>query len=119
MYWYSSFEFVKYTPLTESNNALNIRIDNLKENISKKDIEITELKDENTSLKQKLSQYLKLFTNLIKFLKSKIFHKNRDKYYEFSKELYTHGALDLESIKDINNTYINGKNIENKQKEKR
>ncbi len=107
---------IKY--LTESNNALNIRIDNLKENISKKDKEITKLKQENTSLKQQLSQYLNLFTNLIKFLKSKMFHKDRDKYFEFSKELYTHGALDLESIKDINNTYINGKNIENKQKEK-
>lgn len=107
---------IKY--LAESNNALNIRIDNLKENISKKDKEITELKEENTSLKQKLSQYLKLFTNLIKFLKSKMFHKDRDKYYEFSKELYTHGALDLESIKEINNNYSISKNIENKQKEK-
>lgn len=107
---------IKY--LTESNSALNIRIDNLKENISKKDIEITELKEENTSLKKKLSQYINLFTNLIKYLKSKIFHKDRDKYYEFSKDLYTHGVLDLESIKDINNTYINSKNIDNKSKEK-
>lgn len=45
-----------------------------------------------------------------------MFHKDRDKYYKFSKELYTHGALDLESIKDINNTYINSKNIDNKSK---
>ena len=107
---------IKY--LTESNNALNIRIDNLKENISKKDIEMTELKEENTSLKQKLSQYLNLFANLIKFLKSKTFHKDRDKYYDFSKELYTHGALDLESIKEINNNYSSSKNIENNPKEK-
>ena len=107
---------IKY--LTESNNALNIRIDNLKENISKKDIEIAELKEKNISLKQKLSQYLNLFTNLIKYLKSKMFHKDREKYYEFSKDLYTHGALDLESIKDINNTYINSKIEENKSKEK-
>ena len=107
---------IKY--LTESNNALNIKIDNLKENISKKDIEITELKEENTYLKKKLSQYINLFTNLIKYLKSKILHKDRDKYYEFSKDLYTHGVLDLESIKDINNTYINSKNIDNKSKEK-
>lgn len=106
---------IKY--LTESNNALNIRIDNLKENISKKDIEITELKKENTSLKQKLSQYLNLFTNLIKFLKSKMFHKERDKYYEFSKELYTHGALNLESIKDINNDSINNKSKEKNNNE--
>ena len=107
---------IKY--LTESNSALNIRIDNLKENISKKDIEITELKEENASLKKKLSQYIHLFTNLIKYLKSKIFLKDRDKYYEFSKDLYTHGVLDLESIKDINNTYINSKNIDNKSTEK-
>ena len=107
---------IKY--LTESNNALNIRIDILKENISKKDIKITELKEENTSLKQKLSQYLDLFTNLIKFLKSKMFHKDRNKYFEFSKDLYTHGALDLESIKDIKNTYINSGNIKNEEKEK-
>ena len=105
---------IKY--LTESNNALNIRIDNLTNNNSKKDIEITELKEENASLKQKLSQYLNLFTNLIKYLKSKIFHKDRDKYYEFSKDLYTHGALDLDSIKEINNTYNNSKIIDKKQK---
>lgn len=106
---------IKY--LTESNNALNIRIDNLKENISKKDIETTELKEENTYLKQKLSLYFNQIKNLIKFLKSKMFHKNRDKYYEFSKDLYTHGALDLKSIKDINNNYINN-NLDNKSKEK-
>lgn len=107
---------IKY--LTESNNALNIRIDNLNKNISKQDKEITKLKEENTSLKQKLSQYINLFTNLIKFLKSKMFHKDRNKYYEFSKDLYTHGALDLESIKNINNNYNNSKNMENKAKEK-
>lgn len=80
-------------------------------------IKIDTLK-ENTFVKQKLSQYLNLLTNLINLLKYKMYHKNRDKYYEFSKNLYTHGALDLESIKDINNTYNNSKNIDNKSKEK-
>ena len=107
---------IKY--LTESNDALNIRIDNLKENISKKDIEINELKEENTTLKQKLSLYFNQIKNLINFLKSKMFHKDRDKYYEFSKDLYTHGALNLESIKDINNIFNNSKIEENKSKEK-
>lgn len=73
--------------------------------------EITKLKEENISLKQKLSQYINLFINLIKYLKSKIFHKDRDKYYEISKDLYSHGALDLNSIKDINNIY--NSNIKN------
>ena len=105
---------IKY--LTESNNALNIRIDNLTKNISKQDKEITKLKEDNTSLKQKLSQYINLFTNLIKFLKSKMLRKDRDKYYEFSKDLYTHGALDLDSIKEINNDYNNSKNLDNNTK---
>ena len=47
-----------------------------------------------------------------------MFHKDREKYYEFSKDLYTHGALDLESIKDMTNTYNKSKNIDNKAKEK-
>ena len=42
--------------------------------------------------------------------------KDRDKYYEFSKDLYTHGALDLDSIKEINNDYNNSKNLDNNTK---
>ena len=94
---------IKY--LTESNNALIIRIDNLKENISKKDKEITELEEENKTLKEKLSFYFIKFKNLLSYLKKKMFSKDRDNYYNFSYDLYTHGILEQDNMKDIKDNF--------------
>lgn len=98
--------------LTEKNNALYIRIDSLSsENINQSNIikkqnkEINNLKEENSSLKSKLNYYINKFKNLVRFLTNKMFNKDKNKYYEFSKDLYTHGILDYEHIKTINNNY--------------
>ena len=99
--------------LTEKNNALYIRIDSLSsENINQSNIikkqnkELENLKEENSSLKSKLNYYINKFKNLVRFLTNKMFNKDKNKYYEFSKELYTHGILDYDHIKNINDNYM-------------
>lgn len=48
-----------------------------------------------------------------------MFNKDKNKYYEFSKDLYTHGILDYDHIKNINNNYIiSNDNKEEDRKEK-
>ena len=48
----------------------------------------------------------KLFDKLIKFLKDRMFNKKeKDKYYDFSVDLYTHGIINDKEIKDIKNNY--------------
>ena len=46
------------------------------------------------------------FIRLIKFIKNKLFNrKDRDKYHDFSIDLYEHSVIDENTIKDLNNNY--------------
>lgn len=50
-----------------------------------------ELKKENNVLKTSLENLQRLFDKLIKFLKDRMFNKKeKDKYYDFSVDLYTY-----------------------------
>ena len=78
----------------------------LDDKVSKKDDEINELKEENNILKTSLENLQRLFDKLIKFLKDRMFNKKeKDKYYDFSVDLYTHGIINDKEIKDIKNNY--------------
>ena len=95
----------KIKTLTENNNALNLRVSTLEKKIDKKDEEIEELKEENRSLKHSFENFKNKFVNLIKLIKNRIFSKKetREKYMDFSRDLYTHGVIDdneMFSIKD-------------------
>lgn len=92
--------------LTENNNSLELRIKTLDNKVKKKDDEINELKEENNLLKTSLENLQRLFDKLIKFLKDRMFNKKeKDKYYDFSVDLYTHGIINDKEIKDIKNNY--------------
>ena len=83
-----------------------MRVKTLDDKISKKDDEIDKLKAENNILKSSLEALKRLFDKLIKFLKDRMFHKkDKEKYYEFSVDLYTHGIINDKEIKDIKNNY--------------
>lgn len=70
--------------------------------VKKKDEKINELKKENNVLKTSLENLQRLFDKLIKFLKDRMFNKKeKDKYYDFSVDLYTHVIINDEKIKDI------------------
>ena len=43
-------------------------------------------------------------------MKDKMFHKDRDKYMDFSRDLYNHGILDIEEMYSIKKDYDYSKN---------
>ena len=75
--------------LTESNDALSLRVSSLEKKINSKDAEIEDLREENKSLKFSLNQLKNKFTKLIKLIKDRIFSKKdtREKYINFSRDL--------------------------------
>ena len=79
-----------------------MRLKTLDTKVKKKDEKINELKKENNVLKTSLENLQILFDKLIKFLKDRMFNKKeKDKYYDFSVDLYTHVIINDEKIKDI------------------
>ena len=101
--------------LTENNDALSLRVDTLNNKLKTKDDEIKNLKEENNLLKDSFEVLQTLFNKLIKFLKNKMFSKkDKEKYYEFSVDLYTHGIINEDEIKDIKNKHNYSKEKETK-----
>ena len=69
-------------------------------------IKINELKEENNSLFAELNYFKNKFVRLIQFIKNRLFNrKDRDKYREFSRDLYEHGVIEDDTIKELNETY--------------
>lgn len=96
--------------LLKNNKELNSEVDNLNEKIKSKDNEINDLKEENHSLKSALEHLKSLIYNLVKFLMDRIYrNKDKEKYMEFAKELYEHGALDDEDF----NLLQDNRNLDN------
>ena len=103
--------------LTENNNSLELRVKTLDNKVKKKVDEINEIKTENSLLKTSLENLQKLFDRLIKFLKDRMFNKKaKDKYYDFSVDLYAHGIINDKEIKDIKDNYDYSKEKESKNK---
>ena len=86
----------------------------------KKDKEIEELKEENNSLRTSLNNFKTKFVRLIRFIKDKIFSKKdtREKYMDFTRDLYTHGIIDDKEMFDIKDNYDYLKRNDNKDIEK-
>ena len=93
-----------------NNEGLNTEVDNLKDKIKSKDENINDLKEENSLLKSSLEHLKNLIYNLVQFLIDRIYrNKDKEKYMEFAKELYEHGALDEEDF----NLFQDNKNLDN------
>lgn len=90
--------------LSRNNEELNSEVDSLKDKIKSKDENINDLQEENSLLKSSLEHLKNLIYNLVKFLMDRIYrNKDKEKYMEFAKELYEHGALDKEDFDLIAN----------------
>ncbi len=98
--------------LLKNNEELNSEVDSLKDKIKSKNEEINDLKEENSLLKSSLEHLKNLIYNLVKFLMDRIYrNKDKEKYMEFAKELYEHGALDDEDFNLLqDNKKTNNKN---------
>lgn len=64
------------------------------------------MNEENNSLFAELNYFKNKFIRLIQFIKNRLFNrKDRDKYRDFSKDLYAHGVIEDDTIKELNETY--------------
>ena len=107
--------------LTENNDALNIKVKSLEKKIDKQEDEIDDLKEKNSKLQNTINFFENLFDRLVKFIKNKMFgkEKEREDYWNFSKDLYTHKIFSDKTIESIQDDYIwNKENDKNKDKGK-
>ena len=105
--------------LTENNDALNIKVKSLEKKIDKQEDEIDDLKEKNSKLQNTINFFENLFDRLVKFIKDKMFgkEKEREDYWNFSKDLYTHKIFSDKTIESIQDDYICNKE-NNKDKDK-
>ena len=107
--------------LTENNDALNIKVKSLEKKIDKQEDEIDDLKEKNSKLQSTIDFFENLFDRLVKFIKDKMFgkEKEREDYWNFSKDLYTHNIFSDKTIQSIQDDYIwNKENDKDKDKGK-
>ena len=72
--------------------------------------EIDNLTSDNNNLKSELTKWKNKFLKIINFIKNKLLRpKDKDKYKEFTIDLYTHNALDQETFDDIKKNYSKDK----------
>ena len=96
--------------LTENNEALNLRVNTLTNKLTEKEEEIDNLTSDNNYLKSELTKWKNKFLKIINFIKNRLLRpKDKDKYKEFTVDLYTHGAIDEETFNDIKNNYSKDK----------
>ena len=96
--------------LTENNEALYLRVNTLTNKLTEKEDEIDNLTSDNNNLKAELNKWKKRFLNIINFIKNRLLRpKDKDKYKEFTIDLYTHKAIDQEIFDDIKNNYSKDK----------
>ena len=106
--------------LTENNDALNIKVKSLEKKIDKQEDEIDDLKEKNNKLQNTINFFENLFDRLVKFIKDKMFgkEKEREDYWNFSKDLYTHKIFSDKTIESIQDDYIwNKENDKSKEKD--
>lgn len=106
--------------LTENNDALNIKVKSLEKKVDKQEDEIDDLKEKNSKLQNTINFFENLFDKLVKFIKNKMFgkEKEREDYWNFSKDLYTHNIFSDKTIESIENDYIwNKENDKIKEKD--
>ena len=87
--------------LTMTNSHLKSENISLNKKLREQEITINNLENENKNLSSKLQYFKDMFYNLVQFLIDKIFRIKDNKYKEFAKELYNHGALDNKNYEDI------------------
>jgi len=96
--------------IKEENDALTIRNASLEKKIIAKDEEIDDLKEENSTLTTELKKWKNKFLKIINFIKNKLLRpKDKERYNEFTVDLYEHGAIDRETFVDIKDNYSKDK----------
>jgi len=96
--------------LTENNEALNLRINTLTNKLTEKEEEIDNLTSDNNYLKSELTKWKNKFIKIINFIKNRLLRpKDKEKYKEFTIDLYEHGAIYRETFVDIKDNHSKDK----------
>lgn len=96
--------------LTENNEALNLRVNTLTNKLTEKEEEIDNLTSDNNYLKSELTKWKNKFLKIINFIKNRLLRpKDKERYNEFTVDLYTHNVLGQETFDDIRNNYSKDK----------
>ena len=96
--------------IKEENDALLIRNASLEKQIIAKDEEIDALKTENSTLTDELKKWKNKFLRIINFIKNRLLRpKDKERYNEFTVDLYEHNAIDKETFIDIKDNYSKDK----------
>ena len=109
----------KIKTLTENNEALTLRVETLTQNIKNKDKKIEELKEENHSLKNTLEFWKDKFLQVMSLIKDKLFgkEKEREKYFDVSKDLYNKGIIKEDTFNELKDKYNFSKEHDSKEKD--
>ena len=103
--------------LTLSNKKLSRENDKLNEKVKKQEKQIDRLERENNRLQDIIYNLKMRFERLIKMIKDKFFTKHKEKYNEFTDDLFSKDIISLETYSDLKTEYKNAKYY-NKDKEK-
>ena len=119
----------KSLQLNNDSNEIKQLMNNLKTTFTNKDKyvlnkddkdEIDDLKEKNSKLQSTINFFENLFDRLVKFIKNKMFgkEKERENYWNFSKDLYNHNIFSDKTIESIQDDYIwNKENDKGKEKD--
>lgn len=105
--------------LTENNKVLSLKVDTLSKNIDNKNKEIKDLKNDNKHLQEMADYFRNLFNILVKFIKNKIFGKDKERedYWKVLKDMYEHGIFSDDTIESNKDDYVwNKENDKHKDK---
>ena len=103
--------------LRESNNALNLRVENLSEKVETQEEQIKNLKSENFNLKYQLQNLKDFFDRLIKLFKRMIKHEDKEEVYlEVLEDMHDNGIINNKTFDNILGYHEPTK--ENRSKEK-
>ena len=96
--------------LTENNEASNLRVNTLTNKLTEKEEEIDNLTSDNNNLKTELNKWKKRFLKMINFIKNRLLRpKDKERYNEFTVDMYEHNAIDQETFDEINNVFSKDK----------
>ena len=103
--------------LRESNDALNLRVENLSEKVETQEEQIKNLKSDNFNLKYQLQNLKDFFDRLIKLFKRMIKHEDKEEVYlEVLEDMHDNRIINDKTFDNI--LGYNNSTKENKSKEK-
>ena len=94
-------------------------METLTKNNKNKDKKIEELKEENHSLKNTLEFWKDKFLRVMSLIKDKLFgkEKEREKYFDVSKDLYKKGIIKEDTFNELKDKYKFSKEYDDKRKD--